>query len=178
MYYYTIQAWVDRFKTWHRDMLKKINAGVETGVDLLDGAEIVEKTIAESKQTDQKDKAYLGKVIDLLRADNDINKQILPIINGELYDVMVKYEYELAVIVEREKAGFCVWYELFPRSTADKPGKYGNFRTTAKYLPYIADMGFDILYLPPVHPIGYAPDASMACVPRDAPVRTRYERSE
>src|SRR6185437_16979784 len=60
----------------------------------------------------------------------------------------------LAIDVERERARFSSWYELFPRSAADKPGQHGNFADVEALLPEIAAMGFDVLYLPPIHPIG------------------------
>jgi starch synthase (maltosyl-transferring) len=66
-----------------------------------------------------------------------------------------KYERELVVIAEREKARFSTWYEVFPRSTGDEPGRHGTFGDCEQRLPYIASMGFDVVYLPPIHPIGH-----------------------
>ncbi len=68
--------------------------------------------------------------------------------------IVVRHEPPLPVEVERELAQFSAWYELFPRSTSDKPGVHGTFRDCIARLPYVASMGFDILYLPPIHPIG------------------------
>src|SRR5581483_5614092 len=65
-----------------------------------------------------------------------------------------KYGKDLAVVVEREKARFSAWYEMFPRSAAAKPGRHGTFKDCERLLPYVASMGFDTLYLPPIHPIG------------------------
>ena len=70
-------------------------------------------------------------------------------------DIVMRHEPPLAVEVERELARFSSWYELFPRSTSDEPGKHGSFDDCAARLPYVASMGFDILYLPPIHPIGF-----------------------
>jgi starch synthase (maltosyl-transferring) len=67
-----------------------------------------------------------------------------------------RYERELEVLVERERARFSAWYELFPRSTALKAGRHGTFKDVEARLPYVAEMGFDVLYLPPIHPIGRA----------------------
>jgi starch synthase (maltosyl-transferring) len=66
----------------------------------------------------------------------------------------VTYPRELTVTVDREKAGFSAWYEMFPRSTSPVHGKHGTFKDCEACLPYIAAMGFDVLYLPPIHPIG------------------------
>jgi starch synthase (maltosyl-transferring) len=64
------------------------------------------------------------------------------------------YPRELTVTVDRAKAGFSTWYEMFPRSASSIPGKHGTFKDCEERLPYIAGMGFDVLYLPPIHPIG------------------------
>jgi starch synthase (maltosyl-transferring) len=69
-------------------------------------------------------------------------------------EIVVRHEPPLPVAVERERARFSSWYELFPRSTSDKPGEHGTFADCIARLPYVASMGFDILYLPPIHPIG------------------------
>jgi len=66
------------------------------------------------------------------------------------------YDRELAVIVDRERARYSTWYELFPRSTAREPGRHGTLQDCEERLPYVAAMGFDVLYLPPIHPIGQA----------------------
>jgi starch synthase (maltosyl-transferring) len=67
-----------------------------------------------------------------------------------------RYERDLTVVVDRARARFSTWYEVFPRSCARAPGVHGTFRDCATWLPYIAGMGFDVLYLPPIHPIGRA----------------------
>src|SRR5207244_346021 len=64
------------------------------------------------------------------------------------------YDKHLAVVVDREKARYSTWYELFPRSTSPEPGRHGTFKDVEARLPYVAAMGFDVLYLPPIHPIG------------------------
>jgi starch synthase (maltosyl-transferring) len=82
-----------------------------------------------------------------------------------------RYEPELSVWVDRERAGFSAWYELFPRSTSPIPGKHGTFADVERQLPEIDSMGFDILYLPPIHPIGRAfrkgPENSTTAKPGD-----------
>ena len=65
-----------------------------------------------------------------------------------------RYSKELQVVVDRERARFSTWYEMFPHSCAPKPGAHGTFKDCEQRLPYIAGMGFDVLYLPPIHPIG------------------------
>ncbi|MCA9227713.1 MAG: alpha-1,4-glucan--maltose-1-phosphate maltosyltransferase, partial [Planctomycetales bacterium] len=65
-------------------------------------------------------------------------------------------ERELTIVVDRERARFSSWYEMFPRSAADEPGRHGTFQDVIKRLPYVSSMGFNVLYLPPIHPIGQA----------------------
>jgi starch synthase (maltosyl-transferring) len=67
-----------------------------------------------------------------------------------------RYDIELPIWVDRERARFSSWYELFPRSASPIPGEHGTFRDVERQLPEIAEMGFDILYMPPIHPIGRA----------------------
>ncbi|NBC83744.1 MAG: DUF3416 domain-containing protein [Bacteroidetes bacterium] len=180
IYFYTIQAWVDRFKTWHRDMLKKIDAEVDYTVDLLEGAEIIQRAMDEHTDMERQDKNYLDDAKTVLRSDAALEERINPITTGELFDVMTsypvrshltRYKNELTIMVERKKAGYSTWYELFPRSTASEPGMHGTLRTTAEKLPYVAEMGFDVLYLPPIHPIGNAhrkgKNNTVTCEPGD-----------
>ena len=70
-------------------------------------------------------------------------------------DLVTRYEKQLAVVVDREKARFSTWYEVFPRSCSPEPGRHGTLRDCEARLPYIASMGFDVVYLPPIHPIGH-----------------------
>src|SRR2546430_2546730 len=65
------------------------------------------------------------------------------------------YDRELEVVVDPVRARFSTWYELFPRSTAQEPGRHGTFRDVERRLEYVSKLGFDVLYLPPIHPIGY-----------------------
>ncbi|HEX9446225.1 MAG TPA: alpha-1,4-glucan--maltose-1-phosphate maltosyltransferase [Candidatus Binatia bacterium] len=159
-YLYTIEAWVDRFKTWLSGLGKKIAAGQDVSPDLLLGAELVEKA---GKRASAEDRKRLKYHADSLRADAE--KKISRNVEEDLVRLMEKYsdrrfatryEKELAVTVDREKAGFSTWYELFPRSFVNRPGAHGAFKDLEQSLPYVASMGFDVLYLPPIHPIGRA----------------------
>ena len=92
------------------------------------------------------DKACHGALSDELAA---LGREAIPIRN-----FATRYSKELAVVVEREKARFSAWYEMFPRSCAAEPGAHGTFKDCERLLSYVASMGFDMLYLPPIHPIG------------------------
>ncbi len=157
-YRYTVRAWVDHFKTWSRDFAKRAQAGQDSKVDLLIGAELVEAASAAAKPPHA---GWLASFAEGLRGGSaDARRQAL---SDELARLMASHgqrnyvttcERELAVVVDRERARFGAWYELFPRSCATEPGRHGTFRDVEARLPYVASMGFDVLYLPPIHPIG------------------------
>jgi starch synthase (maltosyl-transferring) len=83
------------------------------------------------------------------------------------------YDRELIVVVDREKARFSAWYEMFPRSWGQQAGKHGTFKDCEARLPYIASMGFDVLYLPPIHPIGHTHRKGKNNAPAGGPVGSR-----
>ncbi len=157
-YAYTLQGWVDHFKTWVRDFAKRVNAGQDVTVDLLIGAALVE---AAAERATPADAAVLAACAQALAAGGpEASNQAL---SEELARLMAlhaersfatTYDRELTVVVDRERARFGAWYELFPRSCSAVPGHHGTFRDLEERLPYIAGMGFDVLYLPPIHPIG------------------------
>jgi len=161
-YRYTVQAWVDRFASWRRDLAKRIEAGQDITVELLIGAGLIEEAISRAATEDarklqewvavlrQAQKSQLSAKVQLALAE-----ELGPLV--EKYpdrQLAMTYEKEFTVAVEREKARFSAWYEMFPRSCAREPGRHGTFRDCEACLPYIAEMGFDVLYLPPIHPIG------------------------
>ncbi|MBI2818625.1 MAG: alpha-1,4-glucan--maltose-1-phosphate maltosyltransferase [Acidobacteria bacterium] len=178
-YRYTLQAWVDRFKSWLRDFEKKIEAGQDVWIDLTIGS----KMIAEAAQrASGEDAARLGEFAHALGAADrgDPSERTGRAVSQELRELMdrysdrslaANYEKELVVVVEREKARFSAWYEIFPRSCAPKAGKHGTFRDCETCLPYIASLGFDVLYLAPIHPIGRTHrkgrNGSEICAPND-----------
>ncbi|MFW5831772.1 MAG: maltotransferase domain-containing protein, partial [Prolixibacteraceae bacterium] len=163
-YFYTVRGWVDHFKSWHRDILKKIDANVDYKVDLKVGAVLVQEVLDKIDDITEKDKNYLQKVEGKLTSGEAIaESSIEPILSGKLYKTMVKYPVkkhitkagkELTVTVDRERANFSTWYEAFPRSLNPGSDKHGTFKDTITFLPYIEEMGFNVLYLPPIHPIG------------------------
>ena len=155
-YFYTFEAWIDRFRTWRSGIEKKIAAGQDVASDLLAGAALVQEAV---RRAEGDDKQTLQRHAFALRcADNPAAA-----LDEELFRLMEKYpdrrfatryKKELVVTVDRPKARFSTWYELFPRSFTNRPGAYGTFRELEQALPYVASMGFDVLYLPPIHPIG------------------------
>ncbi|MDD5127934.1 MAG: alpha-1,4-glucan--maltose-1-phosphate maltosyltransferase [Dehalococcoidales bacterium] len=160
-YYYTVTAWIDDFKTWRQDFVKRVEAKQEDiGVNLIIGAQMVAAAAARASGADaEKLKLWKRK----LQAKQTRLADKIPLILGEEpAQLMEKYAErkfavtyrELAVTVDRARASFSSWYEMFPRSASPQPGQHGNFKDCEARLPYIAGMGFDILYLPPIHLIG------------------------
>lgn len=157
-YTYTVTGWVDHFKTWARDLEKRVQAGQDVSVDLLIGAELVERAYPRATALQAK---WLETFAETLRLGGpDGARQAL---SPELARLMsscgersfaATYDKELGVVVDRERARFGAWYELFPRSCSPVPGRHGTFKDLEQRLEYVASMGFDVLYLPPIHPIG------------------------
>ncbi|MGH9501491.1 MAG: alpha-1,4-glucan--maltose-1-phosphate maltosyltransferase [Terriglobales bacterium] len=159
---YTLHAWIDPFQSWTRDLVKKFEAAQDLSVDILVGVELVE---AAAVRATGKDKAALTASAAEIRrlAAIDIPKAVQRSSSPELKAGMIRntdrrrataYSRELAVLVDREKARFSAWYEMFPRSTSSQPGRNGTLQDCINRLDYVAGMGFDVLYLPPIHPIG------------------------
>jgi starch synthase (maltosyl-transferring) len=160
VYHYTVEGWVDHFKTWQRDLKKRFDSGQDLKGDLRIGVEYLKET---SEKVSKEEKKKLQKFAEVLEKEREKEKAVEVALDKELALFMdrnpdkkfvVFYEKELAVIVDREKALFSSWYELFPRSRLSEPGRHGTFEDCIKLLPEIVGMGFDIFYLPPIHPIG------------------------
>ncbi len=160
-YHYTVEAWVDHIATWRRDLAKKADAGVIEQVDLAVGAELLDTlagTTEGATRTRIKD-ISAALTDDALRLEVRIEAALsdeLALLTDELdpRDNKVRYGHELEVGIDRPRAGFSTWYELFPRSASTEPDTHGTFRDVIERLDHVASMGFDVLYLPPIHPIG------------------------
>ncbi|MHB1422673.1 MAG: alpha-1,4-glucan--maltose-1-phosphate maltosyltransferase [Gemmataceae bacterium] len=159
-YEYTLQAWVDRFASWRRDLSKRVQADQDVTSELLEGAELV---MQAAKRARSEDGEWLRWWADSFHKGADKAGRIKSALDPALATIMTRYadrgsgvEYQriLRVAVDRERARYGAWYEMFPRSCADEPGRHGTFQDVEKRLPYVRDMGFDVLYLPPIHPIG------------------------
>lgn len=158
-YRYTIEAWVDHFRSWQEDLRKRVDAGQQTAIDLQAGADLVrtaagraagaeaEQLQAWARTLGQNDGAAAVE----LGLSDQLARQMAPYRDRRL---STTYAKELEVVVDREKAGYSTWYEMFPRSCSPDPSRQGTFRDCEARLPYVAGMGFDVLYLPPIHPIG------------------------
>jgi starch synthase (maltosyl-transferring) len=157
---YTIRASIDHFATWQRDLRKRVEAGQDVAVDLLIGARLVEDAAARANG---KDRASLKARAAELGGDLPAATRSERALDADLAAVVARHpdlahattrEPPLEIIVDSVRARYSTWYELFPRSHAPTGGRHGTFRDVISRLPYVADMGFDVLYLPPIHPIG------------------------
>lgn len=159
-YEYTIEAWVDHYKTWQEGLRKKVAADQNVKTELLIGAELMEDAMPRATATNKK---KLKAWIELLRSDEKEAQAISEALSESAYQVMREsrnpdksfpYERILDLRVERKKTLFSAWYEFFPRSASPEKGKHGTFKDCENVLPEVSKMGFDVIYFPPIHPIG------------------------
>ncbi len=162
-YVFTITAWVDRFQSWRRDLKKRVVAEQkDLSINLTIGAQLISEAGQRASRTDGQ---TFNTWLDTLNSNVVSQKKKVKLaMSDEVGKLMEKYsdrQYavtyprELVVLVDREKAGFSTWYEMFPHSASLKPEQHGTFKDCEARLPYIAEMGFDVLYLPPIHPVGH-----------------------
>lgn len=157
-YQFAIHAWFDAFATWRHDTQKKCDAKQDIAVETTEGRQLLEAALARAKGSAKK---QLQALHDKLTAVNPqeaaeilLAETTLPIMQA-VPDRAHQSSYKtLEIIADRKRAAFGAWYEIFPRSMASKDGKHGTFKDCIAHLPDIADMGFDVLYLTPIHPIG------------------------
>lgn len=158
IYFYTLQGWIDHFLTWQRDLQKKFKAGLDLSIDLVIGLGWIEKALEHSPTSELKEWHAL------LKSTKNRDKAFELATNDQLHALMrhrlpnkqwvTEYSKFLPVIVDPEKALFSAWYELFPRSTSDSEGRHGTLKDSQRLLPEVAAMGFNVIYLPPINPIG------------------------
>jgi starch synthase (maltosyl-transferring) len=160
-YEYTVEAWVDRFASWRQDLSKKAGAGQDVSLELVEGAALV--AVAVDRAADTKSGEPVLATLGILQNGDDLAARMAAALSDDLATFMAarpdrnhatRYDRILPVVVDRERARFGAWYEMFPRSAGTDPSRSATFAEAAAILPYVASMGFDVLYLPPIHPIG------------------------
>ncbi len=160
-YVYTVRAWVDHFETWQADLQKKHRAGQELSVELQIGAAFLS---AAAERADAADAARLQEWAAALKKPRVVDGAVRLALSSDLTQLMQSYpdrslatswEPQLRVHVDRPRAVYSTWYEFFPRS-AGADGRHATFAECRAWLPDIARMGFNVVYLPPLHPIGRA----------------------
>jgi len=173
-YRFLIEARVDRFMTWRRDLRARTEAGQDIAVELLVGAELVDAGVPRAEVADHRvlslvaahlwsaGQGLVGEVSEEITAWSGASTLGELVFSDELAHLLRRCgdpdrattSEVFTVVADREKARFSAWYEMFPRSASSDPLRPGTFADVRAKLPYVAHMGFDVLYLPPIHPIG------------------------
>ncbi|MGW5591040.1 maltotransferase domain-containing protein, partial [Streptomyces sp. NPDC003857] len=159
---YAVQAWGDPVTTWRHHAEIKIPAGLDTELVLEEGARLYERAAAGVPEDEDGRQALLAAVDALRDTGRPAAARLAGALTPEVGGVLGRFPLRegvscsevRGVVVERERALFGSWYEFFPRSEGTVERPHGTFRSAARRLPVIAGMGFDVVYLPPVHPIG------------------------
>ncbi|MDH4175873.1 MAG: alpha-1,4-glucan--maltose-1-phosphate maltosyltransferase, partial [Betaproteobacteria bacterium] len=162
-YRYSVAAWVDVFATWRHDFARREDPA-DQALAALAGAFLAEEAAARAKHENAgADAQQLKDWASRLRAakkPDEIRATALDEVMGALAmrypdrSLEARWGVDMPLVVDRERARYSTWYELFPRSAGTEPGKHGTFKDVEKRLAYVAELGFDVLYLPPIHPVG------------------------
>jgi len=179
-YYFSIVAWRDLYASWRDEVLKKHGAGQPVSLELTEGRHLIDKTIAEATRGSDVDRRGLDGLLGaFVQSRSDVAR--LELMTGEraqgifartgLRTNLTRYDKDLTVWADRRRAAFSAWYELFPRSQSGSARRHGTFDDVIARLPYVRDLGFDVLYFPPIHPIGSTnrkgPNNSLTPAPDD-----------
>lgn len=160
-YVFTIEAWTDVFASWERGFSKKAAAGRDVASDLLEGIAFIEAAAARAEGEERK---AIDAVLERLRALEEPRDAAAIVSDQKLLELMTRHgarwsatEYRplLEVVADRPLARCGAWYELFPRSQGEGAGRAATLRESERRLPEIRDLGFDVVYLAPIHPIGH-----------------------
>lgn len=172
---FRIEAWIDQYRTFLRDIAKKSLAGKAITADLGEGMRLIE---AACKRADSDIASQLQAIRDKISFATDAEKLSL-FQDGQTQHLMglaairpfLSRSDAFPIDVDRKAAVFSSWYEIFPRSAGAKPSHHGTFQDVIAEIPRVAAMGFDVLYLPPIHPIGKTnrkgPNNTLTALPQD-----------
>jgi starch synthase (maltosyl-transferring) len=160
---YALAAWRDVFAGWRDGLIKKYNAGRPISSDLLVGRKLVDDTAAARKGLSAEDRTRLEAILAELEESPTQGDVFSVLMSDDVGALMRRCALRVnfttspdiyPLFVDRECAGFSAWYELMPRSQSGRSDVHGTFDDVIARLPYVRDMGFDVLYFPPIHPIG------------------------
>ncbi|MDO9004157.1 MAG: alpha-1,4-glucan--maltose-1-phosphate maltosyltransferase [Aquabacterium sp.] len=159
-YFYSAVAWVDHFESWRHELTRRVDEE-DIRIAALVGAELIEDAAKRAKSTDKAELKSWAKQLRKPHSDTQTLKALALDENQAAVarrhpdrQQAVHFPIELPLVADRERARYSSWYELFPRSASSQPGQHGTFKDVEARLPYVAEMGFDVLYFPPIHPIG------------------------
>lgn len=175
---FSVEAWTDRFGSWRADLEKKADAGQDTHADLLEGAQMVEEAAGGARG---KAGETLARSAETLRDEKmSSQERVKRALSPQLARAMAQHlppsdvtasPGDYTVTVDPPLASCAAWYEMFPRSQSKRPGRHGTFADAERRLPGIAALGFDVVYLPPIHPVGRTnrkgPNNSLVAGPDD-----------
>lgn len=158
-YSYKIVGWVDYGLNWQHGIERKIEDNQHVTSELLEGIVYLEPLLKKATKSEAK---YLQSCIEMFNNEAAYDEAVSTAKSDKLHQILLKYPQKefaneskvLKIYVDRLKARFSTWYEFFPRSTSKTEGVHGTFKDCERILPKVAEMGFDTLYFPPVHPIG------------------------
>ena len=159
-YLYTIEAYPDPYRAWAADLRKRLAAGMEVPSELLEGTALLRAVLPRAAGADR---ARLEERLVEIDEASTATRRATLLLDKETAELVTRYpdrgaatqyDRELEVVVDRPLARFGAWYEMFPRSQGRLPGQHGTFKDCLDRLPDITAMGFDVLYLPPIHPVG------------------------
>jgi starch synthase (maltosyl-transferring) len=159
-WHYGVEAWPDHFGTFRSELQKRVQAGQDVRSELLSGAQLLERYATLLRSEVAKSVRELAKKMADPRATLDerlkaaLAEELVSDVYGPLESTELTRSPLLELLVDRPEASFAAWYEFFPRSQGTQPGVHGTFADATRRLPEIAALGFDVLYLPPIHPIG------------------------
>ncbi len=161
-YEFTVIAWRDLFASWRAEVAKKHAAGQPLSLELEEGHRLVQAASTNDRANKQI-QAELATALDELSSSTSDGDRFATLMSDDLAALvraasertnLSQYEHMLQVFVDRERAAFSAWYEMFPRSQSGTADRHGTFDDVIHRLPYVQDLGFDVLYFPPIHPIG------------------------
>jgi len=153
-YVFTVHAWIDHFDTWYDGFKKKVAAKVDVQLELKEGALFL-KQLATGNSALHSTARKLESADHAAAVREVMSDAFAKIVHEHpLKEHETIFQQQFEVVVEHKKALYSTWYEFFPRSSSMQPGKHGTFQDCIRLLPRIAAMGFDVLYFPPIHPIG------------------------
>jgi starch synthase (maltosyl-transferring) len=163
-HHYTIEAWRDQWGSWREGLIKKVHAGVGVATELAEGRLLMEAALARAEGAGANaDVSQIRAALARQRRARSETTAAAALAGEQLLAVArrhadrswaTRYDRELPLMVDRGAAAFGAWYEMFPRSQGRRQGEATTLKGAEWRLPDIAAMGFDVIYLPPVHPIG------------------------
>ncbi|HEY6908851.1 MAG TPA: alpha-1,4-glucan--maltose-1-phosphate maltosyltransferase [Myxococcales bacterium] len=163
LYAFTVEAWPDSFRTWVHELKRKVEVGRNVSSELLEGAALLDAAASRAEAAGARadaERLRLGhKALLAGQSPSTLAQAMDPgLVEAASRhpdrSIATRLDRELRIFAERKQAVFSSWYEMFPRSASPDPARHGTFRDVEKRLPYVGELGFDVLYFPPIHPIG------------------------